>query len=95
MQICARRAQALRLFAPISGLDAATVNALENNSLVVMSPENRALVTPAHDVLEDWGVLEWVEHLYQQASESIRVCAQPRRLPGGETHVSYMDQRAP
>ncbi|HUP59534.1 MAG TPA: ATP-binding protein [Thermoanaerobaculia bacterium] len=71
MQICARRAQALRLFAPISGLDAEAVNALENDSLVVMSPENRALVAPAHDVLEDWGVLEWIEHLYQQANESV------------------------
>ncbi|MDP9192257.1 MAG: ATP-binding protein [Acidobacteriota bacterium] len=71
MQICARRAQALKLFAPISGLDAEAVNALENDSLVVLSPENPALAAPAHDVLEDWGVLEWIEHLYQQANESV------------------------
>jgi len=71
MQLCARRAQALKLFAPISGLDAEAINALENDSLVVRSPENPALAAPAHDVLEDWGVLEWIEHLYQQANESI------------------------
>lgn len=71
MQLCARRAQALKLFAPISGLDAKTINALENDSLVVRSPENPALAAPAHDVLEDWGVLEWIEHLYQQANESV------------------------
>ncbi|MEO8032825.1 MAG: AAA family ATPase [Acidobacteriota bacterium] len=71
MQICARRAQALRLFASTSGLDAEAINALENDSLVVFSPENRALAAPAHDVLEDWGVLEWIEHLYQQANESV------------------------
>lgn len=71
MHLCARRAQALKLFAPISGLDAEAINALENDSLVVRSPENPALAAPAHDVLEDWGVLEWIEHLYQQANESI------------------------
>ncbi|HJW93458.1 MAG TPA: ATP-binding protein [Thermoanaerobaculia bacterium] len=71
MQICARRAQALKLFAPISGLDAEAVTELENDSLVVSSPENRALAAPAHDVLEDWGVLEWIEHLYQQANDSV------------------------
>ncbi|HEX7678349.1 MAG TPA: ATP-binding protein, partial [Thermoanaerobaculia bacterium] len=63
MQICARRAQALTLFASTSGLDVEAVKALENDSLVVMSPENRALAAPAHDVLEDWGVIEWIEHL--------------------------------
>lgn len=71
MQICARRAQSLRLFASISGLDAEAVDALEQDSLVVMSPENPELAAPAHDVLEDWGVLEWIEHLYQQENESI------------------------
>ena len=71
MHLCARRAQALRLFAPISGLDAEAINALEDDSLVVMSPENRALAAPAHDVLEDWGVLEWIEHLYHETNESV------------------------
>lgn len=63
-EICVRRAKALTLFAPVAGLDAEAVDALEHDSLVVFSADNRNAVAPAHDVLEDWGVLEWIDETY-------------------------------
>lgn len=64
MAICARRARALTLYAPIGGLDAEAVTALQNDSLVVLAPSQASLAAPAHDVLEDWGVIEWIEEQY-------------------------------
>ena len=67
-EICVRRAKALTLFAPVAGLDAEAVDALEHYSLVVFSADNRNAVAPAHDVLEDWGVVEWIDETYQRVA---------------------------
>jgi hypothetical protein len=63
-EICVRRAKALTLFARVAGLDAEAVAALEHDSLVVFSAEGRNAAAPAHDVLEDWGVFEWIDETY-------------------------------
>jgi energy-coupling factor transporter ATP-binding protein EcfA2 len=66
--ICVRRANALTLFAPVAGLDAEAVAALERDSLVVFSSDAKTAAAPAHDVLEDWGVLEWIEETYARTT---------------------------
>jgi len=60
MELCARRARALSLYASTKGLDPKALAALHGDGLVHFAPENDALAAPAHDVLEDWGVLEWI-----------------------------------
>lgn len=64
MELCSRRARALSLYAPTQGLDAPAVSALQNDGLVIVAPESDALAAPAHDVLEDWGVIEWITFQY-------------------------------
>lgn len=71
MEICARRAQALTLFAPTAGLDAEALAALQKDGLVAVSAEHPTLAAPTHDVLEDWGVLEWIDQAYQRANSRV------------------------
>jgi hypothetical protein len=64
MELCGRRARALSLYAPTQGLGPQAISALEGDGLVVVSPESAAQAAPAHDVLEDWGVIEWITFQY-------------------------------
>lgn len=60
-ELAVRRARALSDYVPATGLNAAAIGLLKRDSLVV-SPENNALlVATAHDVLEDWAILQWIE----------------------------------
>ncbi|MGA2065681.1 MAG: hypothetical protein ABSG86_11960 [Thermoguttaceae bacterium] len=61
MQIALRRARALALYTACDGLDGEAVRALRNDSLVVSPSQNSLLVAPAHDVLEDWAILQWID----------------------------------
>ncbi|MCK4342545.1 MAG: AAA family ATPase [Phycisphaerae bacterium] len=64
VQIALRRAQALTLYAPCGDLDADVVDVLRRDSLIVSSRESAVLVAPAHDVLEDWAILQWIDEQY-------------------------------
>jgi hypothetical protein len=59
-ELALRRAKALRPFVPVEGLDAEALEALRNDGLIVESPEARTLASPAHDVLEDWAIIQWL-----------------------------------
>jgi hypothetical protein len=59
--IAVRRARALSAHVPASDLDAAVVESLRGDSLVTSSDEDPLLVATAHDVLEDWSILQWLE----------------------------------
>jgi hypothetical protein len=61
VQIALRRARALTVYVPYSDLDPTAVGALRHDSLIVSSEQSTALVAPAHDVLEDWAILHWIE----------------------------------
>jgi energy-coupling factor transporter ATP-binding protein EcfA2 len=61
VQIALRRARALTPYISCDDLDAEVVSALQHDSLVAPSPKNRVLVAPAHDVLEDWAILQWID----------------------------------
>lgn len=64
VQVALRRARALALYAPCSDLDAEAIGVLRRDSLVVSSEGVAVLLAPAHDVLEDWAILQWIDEQY-------------------------------
>lgn len=72
VQIALRRARALTLYAACGDLDPGVVDALRRDSLIVSSEQSGVLVAPAHDVLEDWAILQWIEEQYGTYKGSLR-----------------------
>ena len=72
-EIAVRRARALSAHVPATGLDAAAVESLRGDSLITSSDDNPMLVATAHDVLEDWAILQWLEeqHLSEASFETL------------------------
>ena len=66
--IAVRRARALSARIPATGLDPAAVESLRGDSLITSSDDSPLLVATAHDVLEDWAILQWLEE--QHLSEA-------------------------
>ena len=60
-EIAVRRARALSAYVICNDLDPAVLAALRQDSLIISSVENPSLVATAHDVLEDWAILQWLE----------------------------------
>jgi hypothetical protein len=60
-ELAVRRARALSDYVPATGLNAAAIGLLKQDSLVVSPESNAFLVATAHDVLEDWAILQWIE----------------------------------
>lgn len=60
-ELAVRRARALSDYIPATGLNAAPIALLKQDSLVVSPDSNALLVATAHDVLEDWAILNWIE----------------------------------
>ena len=71
--IAVRRARALSAHVPATGLDTAVVASLGGDSLITSSDDNPLLVATAHDVLEDWAILQWLEeqHLSEASFETL------------------------
>lgn len=69
-ELAVRRARALSDYVPATGLNAAAIALLKQDSLVVSLDSNALLVATAHDVLEDWAILQWIEeqHLTDETS---------------------------
>ena len=69
-EIAVRRGRALSAYVVCDNLDPVVVDVLRQDSLVVASDENPLLLAPAHDVLEDWAILNWMEeqHLTNEGS---------------------------
>lgn len=60
-ELAVRRARALSDYVPATGLNAAAIGLLKHDSLLVSPESNALLVATAHDVLEDWAILQWIE----------------------------------
>lgn len=60
-ELAVRRARALSDYVPATELNAAAIALLKQDSLVVSPDSNALLVATAHDVLEDWAILQWIE----------------------------------
>jgi hypothetical protein len=69
-EVAIRRARALSTYVICNNLDPAVVDALRNDSLLASPDGNLSLVATAHDVLEDWAILQWIEeqHLTGEGS---------------------------
>ena len=61
VKIALRRARALTMYAACGDLDPEVIDGLRRDSVIVSSQESGALLAPAHDVLEDWAILHWIE----------------------------------
>ncbi len=66
--IAVRRARALSAHVPVTALDIDVVESLRGDSLITSADDNPLLVATAHDVLEDWAILQWLEE--QHLSEA-------------------------
>jgi conflict system STAND superfamily ATPase len=61
IDVARRRAAALRPYVKPSVMDAQALDALRAASLLARSPESDRFFAPAHDVLEDWAILKWLD----------------------------------
>lgn len=71
--IAVRRARALSAYVLATDLDAAVIESLRSDSLITSPDNNRALGATAHDVLEDWAILQWLEeqHLVETSLSAL------------------------
>ncbi len=65
--IALRRAQSFDAFVDVDGFDAAAVIRLNADTLLLESSELLGRYAPAHDVLEDWALLQWLDTEYERA----------------------------
>jgi hypothetical protein len=63
-KIAVRRARALTAYVACADLDPAVVDSLLHDSLLFPAESGSIFVAPAHDVLEDWAILRWIEKEY-------------------------------
>ena len=72
-KIAVRRARGLSSHVPATGLDAAVVESLLGDSLITSADDNPLRVATAHDVIEDWAILQWLEeqHLSEASFETL------------------------
>jgi len=71
VEIALRRARALSQYVLRTDLDANAIQALRSDSLLMFSKISDNLVAPAHDVLEDWAILSWIEEQYAICEHSL------------------------
>ena len=74
--IALRRARELAPYVTCDNLDPAVVDSLRHDSLIVSPDQNPALVAPAHDVLEDWAVVRWIEQQFYLTNDSFRALSE-------------------
>lgn len=60
-ELAVRRARALSDHVSASGLNPVAIALLKQDSLVVSPDGKPLLVATAHDVLEDWAIIQWIE----------------------------------
>ena len=71
-EIALRRARALAPYVTCDDLDASVVDSLRHDSLIASSDQSASFVAPAHDVLEDWAILRWIEQQHVATDGSFR-----------------------
>lgn len=64
INIALQRAKALSPYTTRQGIESDVVEGLRKDGLIVESSSNSSLVAPAHDVLEDWALLRWLDDLF-------------------------------
>lgn len=59
-----RRAKELRPYVQCEGFDSEALEALRRDNLISFSEESSSLAAPAHDVLEDWAIIYWLDNRF-------------------------------
>jgi tRNA A37 threonylcarbamoyladenosine biosynthesis protein TsaE len=72
IQIALNRVHSLTLFVPREGLDDVAVDALRRDSLISVSESSASQIAPAHDVLEDWAILQSIGDVYENYISNVR-----------------------
>ena len=72
VEVSLRRARALTLYASCKDLNPKVVENLRHDSLIVRSPKSDSLLAPAHDVMEDWAILHWIQEQYVIHEDSLQ-----------------------
>lgn len=67
VQVARKRAESLEAFVDVDGLDAGAITKLQADTLLFESDEALGHFAPAHDVLEDWALLQWLDREYERA----------------------------
>ena len=71
-QVALRRARALTMYVTCDDLEPEAIQELQNDSLIVHSQESDSLLAPAHDVIEDWAILHWIQKQYLKSEGSLQ-----------------------
>jgi hypothetical protein len=66
IDVALRRAHSFDAFVDVAGLDATAVVRLNSDTLLVESSETLGRYAPAHDVLEDWALLQWLDGEFER-----------------------------
>jgi hypothetical protein len=66
-EIALRRARALKPFVECPDLDPAVIFRLRRDSLVRSPNDDDTLLAVAHDVFEDWALLQWLTRIFSRA----------------------------
>ena len=61
VDLSVRRARELRPFVPAKEYDQEALDGLHKDGIVIR--DENGLVAPAHDIIEDWAVMKWIEML--------------------------------
>ena len=64
MKVALRRARALEPFVDGHDLDSTVVQRLREDGLLVTLPGDDWMLAPAHDVLEDWAIMLWLDRQF-------------------------------
>jgi hypothetical protein len=66
VEVALRRARALTPYVTAEGLPEEALQKLQQSSVLVADPEDHTRFAPAHDVYEDWALLQWLQRAYEQ-----------------------------
>lgn len=76
MEVARLRAAELRPYVRPQTNDHEALRALKEGALLERSPESTSLFAPAHDVLEDWAILRWLDDVQSAADDRARALSE-------------------
>jgi hypothetical protein len=75
-EVALRRARSLSMYSSSAGLDHEALDKLRADSLLVRSEQSETLIAPAHDVLEDWAILRWIDDRYAEVDSGLKALSE-------------------
>ena len=75
IRVATKRATELRPYVQVDIDDAEALEALYDASLLARSPERDNQYAPAHDVLEDWAIMQWLDGVASTADDELSALA--------------------